>query len=125
MSDTHPDKWLTLDESIAEDIGDNPELQARFDLAGRRVEVALQVYNLRMSYKLTRSQFGKIVGMTADQITKIERVNFTEPPDEVFRLVCEGMDRWIDRINSTCEPLSASRICAAMALKTNSAVRGK
>jgi len=125
MSDNNPDKWLTLDESIAEDIDDNPELQAKFDEAGERVEVALKVYQLRTSYKLTRYKFGKIVGLTEDEVTKIERVNFTEPPNEVYELVCEKMNQWIDRRTRVTERLLPPQICTAMALKTNSALRGK
>jgi hypothetical protein len=120
MPDTHPDEWLTLDESITEDIGDDCGLQACFDEAGARVEVALKVYQLRNGYKLTRRQFGKIVGLTVDQITKIERANFVDPPNDVIESVCEKMNRWIESINSTSEPSLPSRLCAATTLKTNS-----
>jgi DNA-binding transcriptional regulator YiaG len=114
MPDDNTDRWLTLDESIEEDIDGDSKLQARFDLAGTRVNVALQVYQLRNSYKLTRSQFGKIVGMTADQVAKIERVNFTEPPDEIAKCIHERMNQWIERINSVSEPpqeLQSSKEC--------------
>ncbi len=50
MSDNTIDNWLTLDESIQEDIGGDPKLQAKFDEAGMRVQVALRVYQLRKSY---------------------------------------------------------------------------
>ncbi|MFH1114998.1 MAG: helix-turn-helix transcriptional regulator [Pseudomonadota bacterium] len=118
MSDNNPNKWLTLDESIAEDIGNSPELQAKFDESGERIRVALNVYQLRNSYRLTKENFAKIVGLTAGQVTKIERANFTEPPSEVFEVICKRMDQWLERIGSSPRPSSDSRLCA-MALKTN------
>ncbi len=119
MADNNTDNWLTLDDSIQDDIGEDPELQKKFDEAGKRVQVALKVYHLRNRYNLPRSEFGKIVGMTADQVAKIERINFLEPPDVVMTQIRESLVKWTNCTGSTSEPESVLRLCNMAVSKLN------
>ncbi|MEW6347575.1 MAG: hypothetical protein AB1646_00810 [Thermodesulfobacteriota bacterium] len=65
MHGNHPDEWMSLDEELAEFLGDDPPRHAKFDEAGRKIEVARYVPDLRMDLCLTPERSGEIIGCSA------------------------------------------------------------
>jgi DNA-binding transcriptional regulator YiaG len=108
---------MTLDDSIEELIGDDPEKKARFDEAGRKIDVAAEIYRIRVEkLRMSKKRFGEILDVSAKEVDKIEYADFDESADEMLRRVRNKVKDWIECSNL---PTSSDQQCTTMSCKTS------
>ncbi len=94
------DMSMTLEESIKKRI-DSPEKKARFEDAGKRVDVGLKIFELREHYGLSEEALAVILDVSREDVESLEGADFKESPDKVLDWVCDKLADW-----SKGEPLS-------------------
>jgi hypothetical protein len=96
---------MTLQESIKKRIGDDPEKKARFEDAGRRIDVALKISELREQHGLSEEALGVILGVSPEDVESLEGADFTGSPDEVLDWVCNKLTDWLEDEKLTLDHL--------------------
>ncbi|MGO9121424.1 MAG: hypothetical protein ACLQPD_27915 [Desulfomonilaceae bacterium] len=91
---------MTLEESIKKRI-DSPEKRARFEDAGKRIDVGLKIFELREHYGLSEEALAVILGVSREDVESLEGADFTESPHEILDWVCDKLADW-----SKGQPLS-------------------
>jgi DNA-binding transcriptional regulator YiaG len=94
MDEIGTHEWMSLEEAIKEDVGNAPERKRRFDDAGRRIDAAMEIAELRKSQNLNQTQFAAILRIEPKDVLRLENGNFTENPDEVIRWVKGKIEQW-------------------------------
>lgn len=119
MPSNHPDSWMTLDDSIAGFIKKDPEFLSKLNKAHEQLEVGHQIFLIRERLKMSRKRFGRVLGISENDVLKLEYGDLAEPPCDVLKKILIDITMWLTSVDEHRSTSSTSRDRAAMVCKTS------
>lgn len=119
MPSNHPDNWMTLDDSIAEFIKKDSEFLSKLDEAHEQLEVGHQISLMRERLKMSRKRFGSVLGISENDVLKLEYGDFAEPPCDVLKRILLDIAKWLASVDEHRSTSSTSQDRVAMVCKTS------